>query len=249
MKAILCELCGSNDLIKKDGVFVCQYCGTKYTVEEARKLLLDGPVEVSGTVKVDNQTQIDNYLSLIISSFDNDNYDDVIKYCEKLIELVPDHAKAKEYRCKAWAAKAINIYKSSTINDIRFQEFIDSAKKAVKYASENEKTGIAEYIYLEIKKVFNYLLSCANEMPAISAIPKVHNLMLQWGEMLSEVPDLSEELILIEVDKCRRMCEESKRAFLPSKRILYSAYSGYNKKEPYDVTMRKKFISKRNMII
>ena len=45
MKAIICEMCQSHDLVKKDGVYVCQHCGTKYTVEEARKLL--------GTVKVD----------------------------------------------------------------------------------------------------------------------------------------------------------------------------------------------------
>ena len=44
MKSIKCELCGSNDVVKKDDLFVCQYCGTKYTPEEAKKLL----VEISG---------------------------------------------------------------------------------------------------------------------------------------------------------------------------------------------------------
>ncbi|MBQ1728972.1 MAG: hypothetical protein II036_01280 [Oscillospiraceae bacterium] len=28
MKAIVCEMCGSQDLVKKDGMFVCQNCGT-----------------------------------------------------------------------------------------------------------------------------------------------------------------------------------------------------------------------------
>lgn len=36
MQAIKCELCGSNELIKKDGFFQCEYCGTKYTLEEAK---------------------------------------------------------------------------------------------------------------------------------------------------------------------------------------------------------------------
>ena len=36
MKAIQCELCGSNDLVKQNGVYVCQYCGTQYTIEEAK---------------------------------------------------------------------------------------------------------------------------------------------------------------------------------------------------------------------
>ena len=41
MKAIVCEMCNSKDLIKQDGVFVCQHCGTKYSVEEARKLMVE----------------------------------------------------------------------------------------------------------------------------------------------------------------------------------------------------------------
>lgn len=37
MKQLTCEMCGSTDLIKEDGVFVCQACGIKYSVEEAKK--------------------------------------------------------------------------------------------------------------------------------------------------------------------------------------------------------------------
>ena len=35
MKQLTCEMCGSTDLLKQDGVFVCQSCGCKYSVEEA----------------------------------------------------------------------------------------------------------------------------------------------------------------------------------------------------------------------
>ena len=41
MKSIKCEMCESNDVIKTDGYYVCQSCGTKYSVEEAKKLLVD----------------------------------------------------------------------------------------------------------------------------------------------------------------------------------------------------------------
>ena len=39
MKQLTCEMCGSGEIIKKDGVYVCQHCGTQYTVEEAKKLM------------------------------------------------------------------------------------------------------------------------------------------------------------------------------------------------------------------
>ena len=56
MKAIVCEMCGSNDLIKREGLYVCQNCGTKYTVEEAKNLL----VEVSDKVEIDTPNDTNN---------------------------------------------------------------------------------------------------------------------------------------------------------------------------------------------
>ena len=47
MKQLTCEMCGGTDLLKQDGVFVCQSCGCKYSVEEAKKMM----VEVSGAVR------------------------------------------------------------------------------------------------------------------------------------------------------------------------------------------------------
>ena len=38
MKAFVCEMCGSNNLIKQDGFFVCQSCGTKHTTSNSEGL-------------------------------------------------------------------------------------------------------------------------------------------------------------------------------------------------------------------
>ena len=53
---------GSTDLLKNEGVFVCQFCGCKYSLEEARKMMVEGTVEVQGTVQVDNSTFVKKYL-------------------------------------------------------------------------------------------------------------------------------------------------------------------------------------------
>ncbi len=56
MKKISCEMCGSNDLIKQNGVFVCQSCGAKYSVEEAKKMMIESPADVSeNPAKIDNK--------------------------------------------------------------------------------------------------------------------------------------------------------------------------------------------------
>lgn len=40
MKKLQCELCGGLDIVKKaDNLFVCQHCGCKYTLEQAKTLL------------------------------------------------------------------------------------------------------------------------------------------------------------------------------------------------------------------
>ncbi|MCR5113303.1 MAG: hypothetical protein K6A63_05135 [Acholeplasmatales bacterium] len=41
MKKIVCDLCGESDFVKVEGMFECQVCGAKYTIEEAKTLFRD----------------------------------------------------------------------------------------------------------------------------------------------------------------------------------------------------------------
>ena len=83
MKRLVCEMCGGTDLIKQDGVFVCQSCGCKYSVEEARKMMVEveGTIDVSGsTVKVDTSKRLENLYILARRARDNNNVQDAAKY-------------------------------------------------------------------------------------------------------------------------------------------------------------------------
>ena len=81
MKQLTCEMCGSTDLIKQDGVFVCETCGTKYSVEEAKKMMVEGTVEVAGTVKIDDSAKIANYYTIAESACDAGNRKEAENYC------------------------------------------------------------------------------------------------------------------------------------------------------------------------
>ena len=62
MKRLTCEMCGSNDLVKQNGMLVCQSCSTKYSVEEAKKMMIEGTVDVSGSsVKIDTSDELENW--------------------------------------------------------------------------------------------------------------------------------------------------------------------------------------------
>ena len=93
MKAIVCEMCSSRDVVKQDGMYVCQSCGTKYSTEDAKKLM----IEVSGTVQVDNSKKLDNYYQLARQAKANDNSEDAVKYYDLIRQEVPDDWEANFY--------------------------------------------------------------------------------------------------------------------------------------------------------
>jgi len=77
-------MCGGSDLLKHDGAFVCQSCGTKYSVEEAKKMMIEGTVEVAGTVKVDNSAKLDNLYKLARRAKDDFNSEKGLEVYEQI---------------------------------------------------------------------------------------------------------------------------------------------------------------------
>ena len=90
MKAMRCEMCGSHELVKQDGMYVCQYCGTKYTVEEARKLL--------GTVKIDRTEETENYLILARRARESNDSVNAEKYYGMVLQTDPNNWEAVFYQ-------------------------------------------------------------------------------------------------------------------------------------------------------
>jgi len=90
MKQIVCEMCGSADLVKQDGMYVCQNCGTKYSVEEAKKLMIDGPVTVTGKVKIDHSDEYDRLVTLGNDAFTDNRFDAAYEYYSKAISVSND---------------------------------------------------------------------------------------------------------------------------------------------------------------
>lgn len=97
MKQLTCEMCGSNDLVKQEGVFVCQSCGCKYSVEEAKKMMVEGTVEVTGTVKVDKSDNLSNLYLLARRAREDNNSENAAKYYGEILLLEPNSWEANFY--------------------------------------------------------------------------------------------------------------------------------------------------------
>lgn len=139
MRQLTCEMCGSTDLIKQDGVFVCQSCGTKYSVEEAKKMMVEGTVEVTGTVKVDNSAAITSYLKMAQSALEASNHKEAEDYANKIIELDPKHSEA-------WLIKGEAAGWQSSAANARLTDAVTAWLNAIEYVTDADRSAIRETI-------------------------------------------------------------------------------------------------------
>lgn len=133
MQAIKCELCGSNQLIKKDGCFQCEHCGTKYTLEEAKKLIVSGTVEVSkGEAEKEDLLKNGN---LFISENDFENAN---KVYEILHFQYPDDPFVKRYATELVFKKTIyecELEKKKILTQfVNFCKHLSSGRTASKHS-------------------------------------------------------------------------------------------------------------------
>lgn len=159
-------MCGSTDLIKQDGVFVCQMCGCKYSIEEARKMMIEGTVEVAGTVKVDNTGLIDSYLQMAENALTAENNAEAENYANKVIELDP-----KSYR--AWFIKGKSAGWQTTGRNNRYSESIVNWINAYQFAPEDKRKGLADEIKTEAAHISAAILQM--ELNSFAKFPSEDN--------------------------------------------------------------------------
>lgn len=113
MKQLACEMCGGTDLMKQDGVFVCQHCGMKYSIEEAKKMMIEGTVDVQGTVKVDNTAFVQKYLANARRAKDKEDWAETEKYYNMVEQNDPRNIEAIFYSTYARVKQALLEAESS----------------------------------------------------------------------------------------------------------------------------------------
>lgn len=155
MKQLKCEMCGSSDIIKQDGLFVCQSCGVKYSLEEAKKLL------VEGMVKIDKTDEIQNLLKRAFMHLEEGKWTDANKILDQILNQEPENAQAYvgklmlQLRVKnEEEIDQMPISIEGSINYKRIMQFGDEVLKTrfSKYANkENTLGSIGQYHIISSK--------------------------------------------------------------------------------------------------
>lgn len=171
MKAIVCEMCGSNELIKQEGIYVCQRCGTKYSVEEAKKLMVD----VQGSVNVSNMGNVDNYIVMAKNAYEAGNNAEAENYCNKAIEIDTENYEA-------WLIKGKTAGWQSTIANIRFAEALNCFVNAIKYAPGEKVEDVKNETVEEVRKLLKALnqLACGHyiDYPSVDNADSIINSLM-----------------------------------------------------------------------
>ena len=166
MKQLTCEMCGGTDLVKDGGVFICQTCGCKYTVEEAKRMMIEGTVDVQGTVKVDNSAFVEKYLANARRAKEKEDWEETEKYYNMVEQNDPDNIEAIFYSAYGKAKSTLvdgDLYKRqaafkvlsnciSVIDDHYKPERREENQEAIKQmATDLAKMLVSDFVYTSWK--------------------------------------------------------------------------------------------------
>lgn len=133
-------MCGSNDIIKQEGVYVCQSCGTKYSPEEAKKLM------VEGTVTIDKSSEKENLKTLAKRYYENEEWEKADDYYDRIIELDPHDWEAIYYGGLASAFR-------STFDNLRVKEAVIGYENAIPLIDDDKKDDLIPTMGWEVLNV------------------------------------------------------------------------------------------------
>ncbi len=198
MKALTCEMCGSTNLVKKDGVFVCQSCGTQYSVEEAKKMMVEGTVDVKGTVKVDNSDELKNLFEIARRAKDSGNYENAAKYYDMILAKDPQSWEANFYlyfgklmTCQKEEIESCSVSLYKTF-DFVFQLIGDE------YKSQDEQKNIILELEKRLTEVQSDAWSRASKLIKVDdnfnaqgkefyqAVTELNKILYQFGDCLEK---------------------------------------------------------------
>lgn len=222
MKQLTCEMCGGTDLVKDGGVFICQTCGCKYTVEEAKRMMIEGTVDVQGTVKVDNSAFVEKYLANARRAKEKEDWEETEKYYNMVEQNDPDNIEAIFYSAYGKAKSTLvdgDVYKRqaafkvlsnciSVIDDHYKQERREENQEAIKQmAADLAKMLVSDFVYTSWKNGYG-IVTKTNKQETYNLFI---DLIVQFRESINNIQKVDDQPYLHEalltVYRVAKLCD------------------------------------------
>ncbi len=118
--------------------------------------MVEGTVEIAGTVRVDRASETHNLIALAVAALDNSNPSEAYDYANRVLEIDTDDANA-------WTVKGKAAGWSSTMNNFRVAEMLVPSERAEELTPPDDRE--------------NFRHECADVMNGVAVA--VHN--LSWN--------------------------------------------------------------------
>ncbi len=196
IKVLTCELCGSTDLIKQNGVFMCQSCGTKYSLEDAKKMMNACDTGSSGASMSD---KLKNLYILARRAKNEGNSNNAAKYYDLILLEAPEDWEAifygiyfKAYSCKisdiVLAAQSvtnclenvINLIIKQVHNDEKINIYHELTDKIIQLSQMLGNVASNHFSGINIQVRNQFTQGFVNNMAASADI------CYNWGNLLDQ---------------------------------------------------------------
>ena len=208
-------------------------------------MMIEGVVEVTGTVKVDNTDQIESYLKMARSSIASCNNEEAEQYSNKIIEIDNNHYEA-------WLIKGQAAGWQSTLANIRLSEAVSCFAKAINNSPEDEKENVIAKVKEQIINISKAIMSLMNERftkwPDEEEATGVLNCMTEAMRIILELKEQTGILLNISDVMIPVTAEVNQAAVNAYQKTIYPEYK--SDKYPYpDDNDFSKFIERLNYCI
>lgn len=176
MGKIVCEVCGSDNLVKKDGLFVCSSCGTKYTLDEVRKQLAGDETSLQSQpsgISVSNKETLTNLYIVARRAWEDKQYEKAQKYYEQIGPQDPHNWEPEFY--SRLSGCYLGTVGEIQLNAIRATDCAITAIGMMENVEETDKAKVLDKIYMDTQFVLASLYTSAKSVyQSADAMTKLH---------------------------------------------------------------------------
>lgn len=211
MRVIKCEMCGVTKFAKEGDFFVCQGCGTKYSTEDAKKMMVEVedevnksiPEEVPNVVPAEND-KLKNIRTLARRAKENNDAANAAKYYEMILLEDPNDWESAFYSVYYANLEITNGEIANSVTKV--YNSLDNVKNLVLALEGDAKRAAIMEVADKVEYICNfYTIASVSYFPKVvgrlvsnytyySTLETIGNIAIFWGDVLYDLSAEDEEM-------------------------------------------------------